>query len=233
MKRIFILFGLSLLIASCSVKYKSADSKVAVRFKTSYPELTNNFEKFDTSVFHVKTYTKINNGDTLYRSYDTQTFFEMNNGKEIIYFSRGNNDDSISGYDYSFNPLIGIHKEYYPGGNIKLKGIYCWFGFNIGIWFQYDTNGKLIDSVDYDHNYPFGAERVLAFCIANNIPLEKAATGPRTIIRRTKNINGDFVWSIEYQQTGTGQYISLSLDAKNGKVLRTGTRMIPIPDGKY
>jgi hypothetical protein len=197
MKRIFILFGLSLLIASCSVKYRSADSKVAVRFKTSYPELTNNFEKFDTSVFHVKI------------------------------------DDSISGYDYSSNPLIGIHKEYYPGGNIKLKGVYCWFGFNIGIWFQYDSNGKLIDSVDYDHNYPFGAERVLAFCIANNIPLEKAVTGPRTIIRRTKNINGDFVWSIEYPQTSTGQYISLSLDAKNGKVLRTGTRMIPIPDGKY
>ena len=169
----------------------------------------------------------IKNHDTIYCHYDTLYYDEVDKrGNELRDFHRYK--DEISGYDYSSNPIFGIYKEFYPNGNIKLKGLYCCFGFNIGQWFNYDNNGKLIKTINNDLGYTFNTDSLINFCKKNAIPLKKVEWGFGTYIHKRVSKKGKLVWVIQYPDFNSQQYITLSLDAKKGKVLNTTYSVFPI-----
>lgn len=107
-------------------------------------------------------------------SYYGGSNYEVNdhNHNRVAYYTKSS-DGSYSGYDYSQNPLIGIYREFYPNGNIKTKGLVCWFGFNIGLWYYFNESGNVINTIDYDDGFDFSYEQVFKFCEENKISLQK------------------------------------------------------------
>jgi hypothetical protein len=225
MKGTFIFLGLISLLASCTVMQKDSHQN-----KMNYPTLTKETEIFDTSNFgkHTDRITIVGR-DTIYHHYDLQSYSENNSkGNNLKYFSRAlGGNGTISGYDYSVNPILGVYKEFFPGGNIKIKGVFCWYGFKTGRWFYFNEKGVLKNVIDYDLTYKFNTDSIMDFCNRKKIPLEKKSFGYRTSIYK-KLLDGKYIWIINYPHLDKSYYTTLQLDAKNGKVIKTG--QMPFPE---
>ena len=144
-------------------------------------------------------------------------------GEELINYTKSNDDKSgFSGYDYSENPIIGIFREFYPNNNIKTKGIFCWFGFKIGKWYNYDENGNLISQDDYDKGFKFTYKDIFEYCIKNNIPLDKKEYGYKTSIRKYISAKEKtYLWGIDYLDTEKNLVKIIELNGKDGSISKT------------
>ena len=144
-------------------------------------------------------------------------------GEELINYTKSNDDKSgFSGYDYSENPIIGIFREFYPNNKIKTKGIFCWFGFKIGKWYNYDENGNLISQDDYDKGFKFTYKDIFEYCIKNNIPLDKKENGYKTSIRKHISTKDKiYLWGIDYLDTEKNLVKIIELNGKDGSISKT------------
>lgn len=198
----------------------------------NYPVLNSASEVFDTSKFNShQTELAVQNGDTIYQHHNSNSYYEKNRaGEEIKYFyKRGNTKDSpIIGYDYSADPIFGIYKEFTSNGLLQVKGIYCWFGFNVGLWFYYDQMGRLSKTIDYDKGYVFGTDSIFNFCKTHSISLEKKKDGYATAIRKRTMPTGKLIWTVSYASEDGFKIVTLTLDASNGEVLKSNTSAKPL-----
>ncbi len=233
MKNISFLIGVAFLVISCSVKNKVSDIEMKHKEKLNYPTLTNETELFDISTFgENKTEVSTINGDTIYHHYNQQSYEEVDNKRNLLKsFSRSSDDGTISGYDYSVNPILGIYKEFFSNGQIKVKGVFCYYGFRVGKWLYYNNEGLLTDTIDYDLCYTFNTDDIINFCKENKVPLEKVTFGHRTSIYKKKTPDGKCVWVIRYPRQDIFYYITLQIDASNGTILKT--ERSPFPQEEY
>lgn len=135
---------------------------------------------------------------------------------------------------YFNNSPFNISKKFYDNGNIRSK----WISFNHGsgyvekgIWYDYDREGRLIKTTNYDKGYAFTWEDVLNYCVTNSIPITLGYNregGHHTSIQKEES--EEFkrkVWAITYIDTtgvGIGKGLPLEakiLDGNTGKVLKT------------
>ncbi|RYE13284.1 MAG: hypothetical protein EOP45_21430 [Sphingobacteriaceae bacterium] len=229
MKNLSFLVSLSFLLVSCSVQKRASPVQVLHKQKSDYPVLTSKAEHFDMSAFDKrKTEVSITRRDTVYQHYDQQSYYEEDTKRNLLKsFSRSSDSGIIDGYDYSVNPVIGIYKEFFPDGQIRLKGMFCYYGFRMGKWFSYNQEGLLTGTTDYDSCYAFTTKDILSFCKKNRIPLKKVMFGHRTSIYKKKTPDGNCIWVIRYPRQDIFYYFTVVIDASNGKVLSTTRSPFP------
>ncbi|REC46836.1 hypothetical protein [Chryseobacterium pennipullorum] len=194
-----ILFFLSLLIVlSCKSQNK----------KNMLPSIDSKFEKFDTIQYR-DLYNKNPNypSETL----DNGSYVEMN----------------VANYGKSYsltmrNSYYTLTKVYFPNGNVKSKGLSNnTESLQIGIWYEFDENGKLNKEVDYDKPYKFSFNDILKFCEKEGIPLTKGpvlqSTGFHTTITRRVEKEKP-IWAIEWKKE-SNVLETITLDGMTGKVI--------------
>ncbi len=135
---------------------------------------------------------------------------------------------------YNNSPFM-IQKTFYPNGNIKEKGLKIVNG-NIykGIWYYYDENGKLINTIDNDKIFGFSWEQVEKFMEENKIPMMlgndyhrgismnrwSPLLYPKSSERDNTQKAGRNLWEITWKGEEWNQYYSVVLDGDTGKMLK-------------
>jgi|SRR5690554_3985155 len=231
MKYLISLFTVIIIVTACNSQKLN---------KMNIPKINNEPERFEKSLFTkeqnkvdrtIKKLKKADNEiDTVYVISSFSRIEERDKeGNLLIYYSSGGlgSDGTISGYDYSLNPIIGIYKEFHPNGNIRLKGIYCWFGFKIGEWFYYDEEANLIKSENFDDGYSFTHEMLFKYCEENKISLEKVTSGYRTHISKYQDNNGIYFWYIKYPDIQNGIYSIIKMSGETGKIVERDEEALP------
>lgn len=213
MRKIFYLL-INFLIINCTSQKKNI---------MSIPIIDNSSESFNYEILS-ETNKSSFKGENYYKTQSkNRLVVKDRTGEELINYTKGNNEDSgFSGYDYSENSIIGVFKQFYPNNTIKTKGVFCWFGFKIAKWYNYDENGNLISTDDFDRGFDFTYEDVFEYCKINNISLEKKEEN-RTEIRKYVSPNEEeSFWGIRYRSKEKGVYINIRLDGKTGtEIART------------
>lgn len=169
--------------------------------------------------------------DSPYYVTSREDLLEVNNEKRetIISYSKSYNTDIFSGHDYSINPVIGIYKEFYSNKILKTKGLVCWFGFKIGLWYKYNEEGVLISTEDFDKGYDFTYDKVFLYCRDHNIPLEKKSSGNSTLITKSLSNDGSlYLWGISYPDYNKKIEKTLKLNAKDGSLTEEFERPLPL-----
>ena len=182
------------------------------------PTIEDSFESFDISIFN-RNKTK---GDVFREKIEEKYFYKVKYSGgfgEAVYYD---------------NSPFKISKLFYSNGNIESK----WIEFNNGtngkekgIWYEYDKEGKLTKTENFDEGYAFTWDDVLNYCVTNNIEITlgyKPASGFNTSIERfySKDFKKN-IWKITYPDptgVGTGKGFPLEvkiLDGNTGKVLDT------------
>ncbi|PTX62347.1 hypothetical protein C8N46_103447 [Kordia periserrulae] len=231
------------------------------------PKTNNKVEKIDLNLFSKKQESflsvnkKYKNIDTVYVNKRSSSYSEHDaNRNTLVYYSGNLKKDgtveNISGYDYSINPIFPVYKSFHNNGNIKTKGVVCWFGFDIGVWYHFDENGNVIKTIDYDEGFDFTYQQVFEFCEERGIPLVKKNKGNRTKIWKQVISDDKYYWHIEYpiiekiknidtkalkKEIEQGIYIKIEeneyiknvskhvkLDGKTGEILETKESPLPI-----
>ncbi|MBC9914631.1 hypothetical protein [Chitinophaga varians] len=178
------------------------------------PVVTKDFEKFDSVLFNNR---KDKNDNVLRATQPDGSYLEMTVWD--------------GGMGYSFTPRTSyymLQKVYYKNnGNIKAKGLYFNNGFlQLGTWYEFDEQGRLVREVNYDKDYHLKLEDVLRFCEQEGIRVDRGpilqSTGYHTKIRRAGNTQGK-TWTIEWLKQPE-KVEKVILDDATGKVLnRTET----------
>lgn len=205
---------LVLLIAHGCYSQKNINMKI--------PQITDSVEKFEISNLTNVIMKKITDSSKNINVIKRENLYEIRDRNNIIIvsYSKGPHENSFfSGYDYSENPVIGIYKEFYPDNNIKIKGIYCWFGFKIGKWYNYSEDGNLISVVDYDEGFNYSINEIFQYCETNNISLEKKQSGLRTEISKYIAPDQKRYWYIQYPNYEKQCFINIQIDALTGMVI--------------
>jgi hypothetical protein len=164
-------------LLGCSAQNRPAVSQQ--KKDTMYiPKITKDFEKFDMALYNRLEKKSVDRNEWLPDGRYIQVF-DLND----TYVYRESHKDSY----------FQIVKTFYKNGNIKTKGLE--FNtinlgtFSKGIWYQFDEQGKLIKEIDYDKDFTFGFNDVVAFCTKENISLKtgviKYGSGMHTYITRT------------------------------------------------
>ena len=208
------------------------------------PNVNSNFEKFDfqkTKDEYLKnlkkkgdlqnpeaklysySYTeKIDDNRTIYRDY-----YEVRNKKDIKQFG----ESYPLEITYYNNSSFKIRKFFYPNGNIKEKGLYIVSGgFNKGIWYYFNQDGKLTEITDYDKKFKYSWEEVEKFMEKNKIPMPlgniyihgktKIYRSETSIFNHSSDLKKNAsIWSIIYKGDEYNQYKEIILDADTGKIL--------------
>lgn len=158
-----------------------------------------NFERFEIIEF-------LNNGRKI--PLDNQGNFEYDYVKktnDFIIYMIGRKNRFYTSRQYSLHNCYVIAKRYNGDGSIKEKGI-CFNGpgeTKLGIWYEFDNSGKLINEVKYDKDYHFTFRKLLAFCQSRKIIIEngdipRIEGGFHTTIMK-EILNNKNVWKIQYQ----------------------------------
>ena len=219
MKKIVFTFTL-LLTLNCNAQKKDIMENLM-----KMPEFNEKYEFFDKKTFFLQKEQnnqrseykkKIIGNDTFHcHKYNAQYEEIDQKGRLRMHFF------GTAGYDYSTNPIIGVYKEFYENGGIKMKGILCCFGFKMGLWYRYDLDGKLIEVENYDEGFDFTAKDIFSYCLNNNISLEKGNEigGMRTRITRYRDVENRTFWVISYPDNTKGTKVSIQIDGKTGEVI--------------
>lgn len=107
-------------------------------------------------------------------------------------------DSSIFSIDYQENEFFAVVKEFYPNGNIKSKGLHCYFGFDLGEWYHFDETGNLTSTENKDDGFDFSYKKVFKVCEDYNIPLIR---------------EGNY-WQTTYIEKDDGKWVVSNLDFK-------------------
>ncbi len=172
--------------------------------KIIIPEVTKEFEKINSSLFEDANSNNI-------------SIIESGLLKKFVKAKVG-----YSELSYIDNSIFIIIKNFFPNGNIEIKGLEFNNGSEYGIWYEFDEKGKLIKETNTDVGYDFGWDKILEYCNKNNIILEKGYPkqgGIKTEIYKNDD-DGNKVWEISYYDYKKEQYLGVTLDGKTGKLLK-------------
>lgn len=175
------------------------------------PIVTRNFEKFDSIKFNN---SKKENPYVLREFLSDGTYIEMTSSNSGKYY-----------LETPPNSYFMISKTYYSNGNIKAKGLgFNGDAFQKGVWYEFDEKGTLVKETDYDADYKFRFEDILAFCEREGIEVKKGpilqSTGYHTqITRHHSPILGKRTWVIRWLKK-PDLIEEISLDGDTGKVLK-------------
>lgn len=192
--------------------------------KMKIPQITDSVEKFEIPNLSINSLDKeareISSNKIHITKEENRYEVRDSNDEVLILYSKGLEKESFfSGYDYSLNPIIGLYKEFYPNNSIKVKGVYCWFGFKIGKWYSYSEDGDLISTDDFDDGFNYSVDQIFQFCKNNDIPLEKKMDGFRTEISKYISQDQKYYWYIQYPDNEKECYINIQIDGFDGKVI--------------
>jgi hypothetical protein len=177
------------------------------------PIITKDFEIFD-----IARYNRLKPNESKIASEITKdsSYVEMYKGEKDCYY-----------IETAPNSYFSYQKVYYANGNIKQKGAYFNLsgnrGFTKGIWYEFDSSGKLSKENDYDKNFEFTFRNVLEFCKNENIKIETGpilpATGFHTMIRRMYiKATNKATWIIERLKS-SDKTEEIILDGNTGNVI--------------
>ncbi len=205
MKKLIYIAIILLGFNSCKAQdNKKMDEKIII------PEVTKKFETFDIEEFHINNKSR---------------FDKILNDTHTIYTGDKKNSDIKSGFSkkiYYENSVFFKIKNYYPNGNIEIKGLRFNNGSEYSIWYEFDEKGKLIKETNTDVGYDFGWDKIIQYCDNNSITLEKGYPkqgGIKTEIYKNDD-DGNKVWEISYYDYKKEQYLGITLDGKTGKLLK-------------
>lgn len=175
---------------------------------TMKPTIDNQFEKLET--------------EKLQSNAEDQVVTERR--KDGSYVEYHQSEDSRAKKETPPNSYYTITKIYYSNGDVREKGLT--FNANdlrLGIWYAFDKSGTVTSTIDYDKNYKFDFEDVLAFCKKENIPVDKGpilqSTGYHTQIFRKENpAQSGSEWEIRWLKKPDSEEI-IKLDGTSGKVV--------------
>jgi len=193
-------------------------SSRSIRHITSnkLPEITKDKEVFDRwDVFiegnekGIKIVQNGNKADTLYTTTSSTNYLEARKDEGYFFIIYKKRDSSIYVIDYWQNPFFAVYKEFYPNGNIKTKGIHCYFGFDIGEWYHFDENGTFVSSENKDEGY-CSYKKVFLFCQKQDIPLKRSTSNTLDIHKVEEDKK---IWKIGYIRCC---YHSIQLVGKTG-----------------
>ena len=225
-KTITSLVILTFLIEGCLPQKKISINTGVKMYRKNIPKITQEKETFDFNLFTKNSIPQLSTGETLISNESYEEYDSSHNLRR--HFVRGvGGDGSIVGYDYTTNTLIGIYKEFYPDGKIKLKGVYCALRFKIGLWYQFDSSGNFVGTINYDDGYKFDYKGVFAFCNNHHISLEQKTSGYRTTINKFRSPGGKNCWFIQYPSEEPQVYINITLDGESGDILSTVESALP------
>ena len=187
------------------------------------PKVTPEFEKFDPLYLKRIKYKNTGVGREI-----------LQDGTEIL-MKEFNSHKSY--FEYHKDQYFYISKVYYPNGNIKEKGLYFLYGgFEKGVWYNFDEQGNLTDSIDHDEPYKFTFEQVLEFARKEGIEYRKfdveyEILPPDTyteLYRFLDDYIKKSVWIIRHWNQKRRQLEEITIDGVTGEVLeRQFTDFLP------
>lgn len=197
----YILLLILIIVTSCNAQKKLL----------MIPEIDNRFEIFDN--FKYDSLKNIDIHNTNEYLYDG-SYIEMLSVKAGKYYRK----------TYK-NSYFTISKSYYVNGIIKRKGVMNnTQTFQVGIWYEFDEEGKLIKKIDYDQPFKFTFEDIIKFCQKENIEVENGPilqNGWHNEISRNIE-NGQPIWKIEHLKK-TDLVEIIKLDGITGEILGAET----------
>lgn len=131
-----------------------AQNKIKMEQDIMIPKITDGFEKFDLDKY----------------VFEKENSFVLEDEKLIKRMSQSFGYAKHIVFPLSYFSII---KLYYKNRNIKEKGVSFNNGSEYGIWYEYDENGKLINTTDTDEGYDFSWKDIIRYCEKNEIPLTK------------------------------------------------------------
>ncbi len=144
---------------------------------------------------------------------------EYNNTTVVYTF--GQKDKYYISLTYKKNSFYATKKTYHGNTMIKEKGIFFNGNENtkLGVWYEFDSKGKVINKTNYDEGYNFSFEDILNYCKKNKINIElgdarKFEGGFHSQILKGKR-DGVKVWIINYQDGIKQAYGNISKNGKN------------------
>ena len=199
-------YVLILLIMSTPYSIQKSNAQTTIMEKQAIiiPKIDNSFETFD-----IKTFNK-----------EKRLSKRMKKESEILI----EEDSYTTGFirrTYSDSSYFKYNKLFYKSLGIKKKGVMFNDGSKYGIWYEFDEQGNLIETIDTDAGYDFTWEQVIHYCEENKIKLIKGykRSGFKTKIYKEESEEGNKIWVITYQISGD-QLIELTLDGKTGEELK-------------
>jgi hypothetical protein len=163
MKEILII-SLMFTVFSCKPQNKKQTEVEKIKHyqmkdKQEYNRLVNkDFETFDIKKFYE------NNEDGIGKTYKLR-----NNIK--IEESAGEKGSWFVKNELINNSLYNIYKEFYQSGKVKSKGPKFKDDCKIGIWYDFDENGKLIKETDLDKTFKITVKDIIEFLKKNEADL--------------------------------------------------------------
>lgn len=193
-----------ILILTISATFHSCLAQKTTKMdNTIIPEITKDFETFDTSIFK-----------------DDISRFDVQNEDGLIVYTRAN--IGFGKVTFFNNSYFKIVKSYYPNNKgIRKKGVMFNNGSAYGTWYEFNEDGKFVSEVNMDKGYNFGWKDILKYCDKQNIELKKGYIGRGgvpTEIYKTE-LEGDKVWQITYFDKKAEKIFQVILDGQNGELL--------------
>jgi hypothetical protein len=163
----------TMLNGSCKAQHKQAKKNTTM----STDIINKNFEKFDTLLYN----RLAQKSNTIDETTMNGTYRQM---------LKANSGDVFR--ETEANTYFTVVKLFYKNGNIQSKGLMfntiSLGSFKQGIWYEFNEKGDLVNEIDYNKDYNFTFEKLIAFCKNENIPLIlgpiKNGTGMHTHIRK-------------------------------------------------
>lgn len=226
-----ILFFLEIIILnSCSAQQDSYSTNKINMYTKNY---NSEFEKLDTSALnHLSSLSKenkealpkqltfsfkkknipIQRTGNMYYNYEERDTVDNNITLEINIDLR----NSVVRAREKIDEFFYLSEDYYLNGNIRSKVINSWLGFAINVGYKYDSDGTIIETIDYDEGYEFSYKEVFEFCKKNNILLQ---LNKMNRLNKVTLENGRKVWNINYFNPETNKIDIYQLDGKTGEII--------------
>ena len=180
--------------------------------------VTESFERFNeiNTLINIGTQT---NGVSEKGNYVSFEYQEIKGNNNIYMY--GVKDEIYATTIYTKDSYYAVKKIYHSNTIIKEKGIFFNGNENtkLGVWYEFDSNGKVINKTNYDEGYTFSFEDVLNYCKENKINIElgdarKFEGGFHSQILKGKR-DGVKVWIINYLDGIKQAYGNISKNGKN------------------
>ena len=162
-----------------------------------------------------------------YETFNIEIFNKEKHGKKRIKKEKGvfiEEDSYSTGYIrriYYDTSSFKYNKKFHLNTIIKEKGIMFNNGSQYGIWYKYNEKGELIKVIDTDEGYDYGWDKILEYCLKNNIVLTKGyikSGGVPTEILKLEE-EGRKIWQIMYYDKEQEKKFLVKLDGKSGELL--------------
>ena len=117
------------------------------------------------------------------------------------------------------NSLFTISKGFYPNSNIKDKGPSFKDDCEIGIWYEFDENGKLIKETDLDKPFKITIEDIIEFLKKNEADLFSNFTSVnRSYDEKTERGTWDLIYRGKYKDK-VGMF-NIKIDDSSAEIIQ-------------